>query len=67
MFGDRIDHNGVISTTNTNLLLNLVSIAVGPVFNIPTLSPLAFALAALLLAALGVSALNRRQPLDRRA
>ena len=36
VFGDRIDHNDVISDTNTKLLLNLVGFAVGPA--VPILS-----------------------------
>jgi hypothetical protein len=50
VFGDRIDHNDVISTTNTTLLLNIVSAAVDPVELIPTLSPALLAAVSLLLA-----------------
>lgn len=59
-FGDRIDHDDVISDTNTKLLLNLVSFAVGPNVQIPAVSPLALVLAALLLAGLGAARIARR-------
>jgi hypothetical protein len=57
VFGDRIDHNDVISATNTSLLLNVVSIAVapGPAAPIPALSPALIALISLLLAALAAT------------
>jgi hypothetical protein len=38
VFGDRIDHNDVISATNTSLLLNIVATAADPPFIVPTLS-----------------------------
>jgi len=38
VFGDRIDHNDVISPTNTSLLLNVVAIAADPPFIVPALS-----------------------------
>ena len=59
-FGDRIDHNDVISDTNTKLLLNLVSFAVGPNVPIPAVSPLALVLCALLLVGLGAVRIARR-------
>jgi hypothetical protein len=61
VFGDRIDHDDVISDTNTRLLLNLVSFAIGPVVQIPAVSQLWLALASLLLAALGAVRLARRR------
>ena len=60
-FGDRIDHNDVISDTNAKLLLNLVSLAVGPNVQIPAVSSLALVLAALLLAGLGAVRIARRR------
>ena len=51
VFGDRIDHNDVISTTNTTLLLNIVSAAAHPAALIPALSPALIAAVSLLLAA----------------
>jgi len=60
-FGDRIDHNDVISDTNAKLLLNLVSFAVGPNVPIPAVSPLGLVLAALLLTALGAVGIARRR------
>jgi hypothetical protein len=60
VFGDRIDHNDVISDTNTNLLLNIVSTALAPPdVSIPTLSQAGLALAALLLGFLGAVRLAR--------
>jgi hypothetical protein len=66
VFGDRIDHNDVISTTNTTLLLNIVSAAVDPAELIPTLSPALLAAVSLLLAAFASIRLARsRQPVGR--
>lgn len=61
VFGDRIDHNDVISDTNTKLLLNLVSFAIGPAVPIPAVSPLGLFLVSLLLAGLGAAQLARRR------
>lgn len=52
VFGDRIDHNDVISPTNTTLLLNIVAIAAGPPLLVPTLSTAMLALVSALLAAI---------------
>ena len=62
VFGDRIDHNDVISDTNTKLLLNVVSIAAEQVFPIPAISPAGLLLLALLLAGAGAAPLLRRRP-----
>jgi len=56
VFGDRIDHNEVISPTNTTLLLNIVAVAPESPLLVPTLSEWALAALALLLA--GVAALH---------
>ncbi|MEP7083449.1 MAG: IPTL-CTERM sorting domain-containing protein [Betaproteobacteria bacterium] len=61
VFGDRIDHNDVISDTNTKLLLNVVSVAAEFPFQIPTLSPAGLLLLALLLAGAGAAPLLRRR------
>jgi hypothetical protein len=64
VFGDRIEHNDVISDTNTKLLLNLVSFAVAPTAPtapVPAVSPIGLALASLLLAGLGAARLARRR------
>lgn len=61
VFGDRIDHNDVISDTNTKLLLNLVSFAIGPPAQVPAVSPIGLVLASLLLAGLGAARLARRR------
>jgi hypothetical protein len=61
VFGDRIDHNDVISDTNTKLLLNLVSVAIEPPLQIPAASYIGLALVSLLLAALGAAHLARRR------
>ena len=61
VFGDRIDHNEVISDVNTNLLLNLVSAAIGPVVPVPSVSSAGLALMSLLLAAMGMSFAARRR------
>ena len=61
VFGDRIDHNDVISTANTNLLLNVVSFALGPEVQIPTLSPLGLTAASTLLMLAGAAAIRRRR------
>jgi hypothetical protein len=58
VFGDRIDHNDVISTTNTELLLNLVAVAVAPAFPIPALSPAVLLLIALMLCGFAASRLR---------
>lgn len=60
VFGDRIDHNDVISDTNTKLLLNLVSFAIVPAVPIPAVSQMGLVLASLLLAGLGAAQLARR-------
>lgn len=57
-FGDRIDHNDVISDTNTSLLLNAVSLAIGPVFQVPALSPWMLILLALLACAFAAGRLR---------
>jgi len=59
VFGDRIDHNDVISDTNTQLLLNLVAVAVAPALPVPVLPPGCIALVSLLLAALAAGHLAR--------
>ena len=59
-FGDRIDHNDVISATNSGLLLNIVAIAIGPAFQIPTLSATAMMLMSLLVFIAAFVALRRR-------
>ena len=61
-FGDRIDHNDVISETNTNLLLNIVAIAIGPALQIPTLSATAMMLMSLLLVVAALVSLRRNRP-----
>jgi len=61
VFGDRIDHNDVISDTNTKLLLNLVSFAIGPAVPIPAASQMGLLLASLLLGGLGAVRLARRR------
>jgi hypothetical protein len=55
VFGDRIDHNDVISDTNTKLLLNLVSVAIERLSPIPAVSPIGLVLVALLVAAFGAA------------
>lgn len=60
-FGDRIDHNDVISDTNTKLLLNLVSFATGTGVPIPAVSQMGLVLVSLLLAGLGAARLARRR------
>lgn len=62
VFGDRIDHNDVISATNSNLLLNIVAIAIGPALQIPTLSAAALMLMSLLLIIVAFVALRRGAP-----
>ena len=59
VFGDRLDHNDVISDTNTKLLLNVVSIAAEPPLQIPAVSPAGLLLLGLLLA--GVAPVLRRR------
>jgi hypothetical protein len=54
VFGDRIDHDDVISDTNTKLLLNLVSFAIVRPVQIPAVSETGLVLIFLLLASLGV-------------
>jgi hypothetical protein len=53
-FGDRIDHNDVISDTNTKLLLNLASFAVVRTAEIPAVSVEGLFLIWLLIAGLGI-------------
>lgn len=62
-FGDRIDHDDVISATNTALLLNIVSIALDPATStsIPALSPAVLAALSLLLAAWGIIRITGRR------
>jgi hypothetical protein len=60
-FGDRIDHDDVISQTNTSLLLNIVAIALGPVALIPTMSAGGVALMVLFLSISAVMMLRRRR------
>lgn len=59
-FGDRIDHNDVISDTNSSLLLNIVAIAIGAPLQIPTLSTTAMVLLSLLLVIAAFVAVQRR-------
>ena len=61
VFGDRIDHNEVISDTNTKLLLNVVSVAAEFPLQIPAMSPASLLLLALLLAGAGATPLLRRR------
>lgn len=64
-FGDRIDHNDVISATNTSLLLNIVALAISPPLLVPTLSG---GMLLLLAGALAAAALRLRPgPRARRA
>jgi len=67
VFGDRIDHNDVISATNTSLLLNVVSIAIapGPATPVPALSSALITLVSLLLAALAATHLVRTRRIAR--
>jgi hypothetical protein len=51
VFGDRIDHNDVISATNTSLLLNIVAAAADPPFIVPALSGVLLLLLGIALAA----------------
>lgn len=59
VFGDRIDHNDVISATNTALLVNIVSAAAGETSVVPTLSPALLATLALLILAAATLARGR--------
>jgi hypothetical protein len=61
VFGDRIDHDDVISDTNTRLFLNLVSIAIETPAPIPAVSSIVLGLASLLLAGFGAIRLARRR------
>lgn len=61
VFGDRIEHNDVISDTNTKLLLNIVSIAAAPAQPVPMLHPAGLLLVSLLLAGFGMAPLLRRR------
>jgi hypothetical protein len=61
VFGDRIDHDDVISDTNTKLLLNIVNLAIEPLVQVPAVSPMVLVLASLLLAGLGAVRLARRR------
>ena len=54
VFGDRIDHNDVISATNTRLLLNIVAIAAGPAMPVPTLTATGMAAMSALLMMIGL-------------
>jgi hypothetical protein len=60
VFGDRIDHDDVISATNTTLLLNIVSVALDPKTSIPALSPAMVAALTLLLGSFAAIGLARR-------
>jgi hypothetical protein len=63
VFGDRIDHNDVISATNTALLVNIVSAAIAEAPIVPTLSAaLLPALALVVAAAAGLDLSRRRHP-----
>jgi hypothetical protein len=59
VFGDRIDHNDVISPTNVSLLLNLVAVAAVPPIPVPALSPAMIAALALFLALLALGRARR--------
>jgi hypothetical protein len=61
VFGDRIDHNDVISATNTALLVNIVSAAIAEAPVIPTLSPALLAALALAVAASAAFVVSRRR------
>jgi hypothetical protein len=61
VFGDRIDHDDVISDTNTKLLLNLVSFAIVRMAPIPAVSGAGLVLTWLLLAGLGFLQFARRR------
>jgi hypothetical protein len=61
VFGDRIDHNDVISATNTSLLLNVVAAAADPPFVVPTLSGVTLLLLGLALAAVASRDARRRR------
>lgn len=61
VFGDRIDHNDVISPANIKLILNLVAVAPGPVFPVPAVSPAGLALASLVLIVAGFGCIRRRR------
>lgn len=61
VFGDRIDHDDVISDTNTKLLLNLVNVGVGFVAQIPAVAFIGLVLVSLLLAGIGARHLARRR------
>lgn len=61
VFGDRIDHNDVISATNTNLLLNVVAAAADPPFIVPTLSGVMLLLLGLALAGFGSRSVRLRR------
>ena len=60
VFGDRIDHNDVISATNISLLLNLVAVAAVPAAPVPALAPALLATLAVCLALLALLARKRR-------
>jgi hypothetical protein len=59
VFGDRIDHDEFISTTNTSLLLNIVSVALDPGTPVPALSSTLLAALSLLLVSLAMVHLAR--------
>ena len=61
VFGDRIDHNDLISSVNSRLLLNIVSVALGPQLQIPTLSTAGLALASMLMLFAGLAVVRRRR------
>ena len=60
VFGDRIDHNDVISAANTKLLVNIVSVALGPELQIPALSSAGLALVSGLMLLAGLVVTRRR-------
>ena len=61
VFGDRIDHDEVISDTNTKLLLNIVSFAIGPPVQIPAVPAMGLVLMSWLLAGLGAVRIARHR------
>ena len=61
VFGDRIDHDDVISATNTTLLLNIVSIALDPGTPIPALSTALLVALSLLLGVVATRRLALKQ------
>jgi hypothetical protein len=61
VFGDRIDHDDVISDTNTKLMLNLVSFAIVRTVQIPAASATGLVLTSLVLVGLGILQFARRR------